>query len=147
MLQANVSSTSTTTDSDTATYTLNFTDTVSSSWNDVGVEDTTSNDSVVGETDTYTWEDVHSPQYGVTGTVHGAGEGATSSEAYVGNVFESFSTTDAGCDTLALDESDSELTLAGGNAVYTYYDTITYSVVADYGGCLIRMSIILAVDR
>ena len=47
-------------------YSLDLTDTVSSSWQDDGTDDLTDNDSLTGETDDYTWGDLHSITYEIT---------------------------------------------------------------------------------
>ena len=56
---------------------LNVTDTVSSSWNDDGVDELTDNDSVTGETDHYTWDEFESLTDTASGTVTDVGGART----------------------------------------------------------------------
>ena len=74
-------------------YSLNLTDTISSSWRDDGVDLLTDSDSLTGEIDNYTWSDLNSMAYGVSET-------ETGFETYIHSGLESFSLADTGSESL-----------------------------------------------
>jgi len=96
--------------SGTSDYVLNLTDTVSSSWHDVGADALTDSASVTGETDSYTWTQLNSVTDNATETA--ANTDTNSSDSSVGleigtyGATESFSLTDTGAATLSEHETD-----------------------------------------
>ena len=83
----------------TSYYSLDLTDTVSSSWHDVGADALTDADSMTGETDSYTWSDFNSMTDGVSES--------TISGTYTFNRSDSLSLADTGSETLGTDATDS----------------------------------------
>ena len=113
-------------------YSLNLTDSVSSSWNDTGVDNLTDGDEVVGETDTYSWDDFNSvtnsltetetvsSSYSTLGTVVTVG-----TATYSGDGLECFSLTDSGTESLGFDETiPQSWTLGGETDQYEIQDSL-----------------------
>jgi hypothetical protein len=85
-----------------------WSDTVSSSWHDDGVDQLTDNDSLTGMTDHFTWNEYQSVSFYPS-------EGSNTG---------TFSSNDAGCDTLGADESNSgSPTLIASSASHTFSET------------------------
>ena len=80
-------------------YTLELTDTVSSSWHDDGADLLTDSDSLTGETDSYQWNQLNSVTDNVSWT-YGV-------VTITGGVTDSFSLADSGCESLSANESES----------------------------------------
>ena len=85
-------------------FTLNLGDTVSSSWHDVGADELTDGDSLIGETDAYTWNDSQS-------LVDSVSEGFSLNSFAVAesdNDLQTYSVAAVGCDTFAIVPSECE---------------------------------------
>ena len=107
--QANAGSTSAPGEEATSSYSLDLTDSVSSSWHDNGADVLTSSDLLSGETDTYTWNHLNSvtdtywdsDSFSEAGTISGGTWVTANYQNPTGNGAELFSSADSGCETLS----------------------------------------------
>ena len=116
--------------------TLGLADTVSYSWADDGVDDLSDNDSVVGESDAYTWAELDSATFGIPATLtgsYGYPGGGTSDGSSNETGMQSVSANDTGTDTLSADEADyGFMTLVAGTASYSSTETGTLGGPYDF---------------
>ncbi len=105
-------------------YLLNLLDTASSSWNDTGIASLTVGETVVGETDTYSWVDRDSVSDGVTETEVVSATLGTGT--YTGGGMESFSLTDTGTESLSSSEPTVySMSLVSETDRYTILDSVS----------------------
>ncbi len=141
--QANSFTVSSTGVLETKSYSLGLTNTVSSSWQDSGVDSLSSSDAAACETDTYTWSDLNSLTDSVTNsdiTTHYYPVYSPSySDVYTttldGAAMESFSLTDVGCETLTAFPSDGgPLYEAAAWDCFTIQDSFSDDSTLGYAG-------------
>ena len=95
-----------------------FTDTVSASWTDAGVDQLTDSGSLAAQTDDYNWEETQSlTDYGSVSTTESIPSTLITSQGD-SSIASTYSATDAGCDTLTANEASPSLALAAGTATY-----------------------------
>jgi hypothetical protein len=87
-------------------YLLGLTDTVSSSWHDAGDEDLTTGDAIVGETNTYSWDDLNSVTDTLMASNTDSNSVSYSSQTYAAEGTDSYSLNDTGTETLSAEEGD-----------------------------------------
>ena len=90
------------------------------SWNDQGVDGLDAGDSINGETDTYNWTEFQSQTQAVSGEADTSSSPTDENYGFDSAAYETSYVSATGCDTLSVDDLDSDsLTLVAGAVSYT----------------------------